>query len=81
MDNVYWNKKIETATRDELQKHQLKLLKKLVKYCYENSQFYRNNFKEAGVTPNDIKTLDDTQKIPFHKCVWLIYLDSEGSGH
>jgi phenylacetate-CoA ligase len=65
MTDVYWNKKIETATRDELQKHQLKLLKKQVKYCYENSPFYRNTFKNAGVTPDDIKTLEDTQKIPF----------------
>lgn len=65
MANVHWNKKIETATRDELNKHQLKLLKNQVKYCYENSAFYRNKFKEAGVAPDDIKTIEDTQKIPF----------------
>ena len=65
MANVYWNKKIETATRNELNNHQFVLLKKQVKYCYENSTFYRNKFKEAGVTPDDIKTLEDTQKIPF----------------
>jgi phenylacetate-CoA ligase len=65
MANVYWNKKIETATRNELNKNQLKLLKTQVKYCYENSTFYRNKFKNAGITPDDIKTLDDAQKIPF----------------
>ena len=61
----YWNKKIETATRDELDKHQLKLLKKQVKYCYKNSSFYHDNLKNAGITPDDIKTLNDIQKIPF----------------
>ena len=65
MAQSYWNKKIETATRDEIEKHQLKLLKNQVKYCYGNSAFYRNKFKTAGITPDDIKTLDDAQKIPF----------------
>jgi phenylacetate-CoA ligase len=65
MTEAYWNKKIETASRDELRKHQLKLLKNQVKYCYSNSEFYRNKFKAAGITPDDIKTLDDAQKIPF----------------
>jgi phenylacetate-CoA ligase len=65
MTRAYWNKKIETATRDEIEKHQVKLLKNQVKYCYGNSAFYRNKFKTAGVTPDDIKTLDDAQKIPF----------------
>ena len=65
MADLYWNKKIETATRDELKKHQFKLLKSQVKYCYENSRFYRNQFKIFGITPDDIKTLDDAAKIPF----------------
>ncbi|MBN1784790.1 MAG: phenylacetate--CoA ligase [Candidatus Bathyarchaeota archaeon] len=62
---MYWNKKIETIPRNELEKHQFKLLKNLVKYCYDNSKFYRNQFKKAGITPDDIKTLKDAQKIPF----------------
>jgi phenylacetate-CoA ligase len=65
MSDNYWNKNFETATRDELRKHQLRLLKEKVKFCYENTEFYRNRFKSAGISPSDIKTLDDTQKIPF----------------
>ena len=65
MADVYWNKKVETITRNELRKHQFKLLKKQVKYCYENSAFYRNKFKSEGITPDDIKALEDAQKIPF----------------
>jgi phenylacetate-CoA ligase len=65
MANLYWNKKIETIPRNELEKHQFKLLKNLVKYCYDNSKFYRNKFKTAGITPDDIKSLNDSQKIPF----------------
>ena len=65
MSDIYWNKKVETATRDELRKHQLQLLKEKVKFCYENTAFYRNRFKSAGISPSDIKTLEDAQKIPF----------------
>ncbi|MFC1487043.1 phenylacetate--CoA ligase family protein [Thermoproteota archaeon] len=65
MDNTFWNKKIETATREEIKKHQLNLLKTQVKYCYENSIFYRTKFKSVGIKPDDITTLDDAQKIPF----------------
>lgn len=61
----YWDNKIETASRKELEKIQIKLLKNQVKYCYENSTFYRNKFKNFGITPDDIKKLDDIQKIPF----------------
>ena len=52
-------------SRAELEKYQLKLLKNQVKYCYENSKVYRNKLKNIGITPDDIKKLDDSQKIPF----------------
>lgn len=65
MDNIYWSKKIETITRKELNKNQLQLLKKKVKYCYKKTTFYRNKFKSSGISPNDIKTLEDVKKIPF----------------
>jgi phenylacetate-CoA ligase len=65
MSSIYWNKKFETETRDEIRKHQLQLLKEKVKLCYEKTAFYRNRFKSAGISPSDIKTLEDAQKIPF----------------
>ncbi len=61
----YWNEKIETMPIDELRKHQLAKLKEQVKHCYDNSAFYRKKFKIAGLKPNNIKTLEDFQKIPF----------------
>jgi phenylacetate-CoA ligase len=64
-NSKYWNEKIETMPRAELRKHQLRKLKEQVKHCYEDSTFYRKKFKDAGLKPEDIKTLDDLQKIPF----------------
>jgi phenylacetate-CoA ligase len=65
VDGKYWNQKIETMPRADIQKHQLQKLKELVKYCYENSSFYRKKFDNVGLKPTDIQTLDDLKKIPF----------------
>jgi len=64
-NSKYWNEKIETMPRTELANLQLRKLKEQVKHCYENSAFYRKKFKDAGLKPEDIKTLEDIQKIPF----------------
>lgn len=61
----YWNPLIETLQVEKLQDLQLRKLKHLVKYCYDNSRFYRKKFNDAGLKPSDVKTLDDLQKIPF----------------
>jgi phenylacetate-CoA ligase len=61
----YWNEKVETVPVPELRKHQLRKLKEQVKHCYENSTFYHKKFSDAGLKPEDIKTLEDIQKIPF----------------
>ena len=64
-NSKYWNEKIETMPRAELERLQLRKLKEQLKHCYEDSTFYRKKFKEAGLKPEDIKTLEDIQKIPF----------------
>jgi len=65
LDGKYWNQKIETMPREEIEQYQLQKLKEQVKYCYENSSFYRKKFDSVGLKPQDIQTLDDLQKIPF----------------
>jgi phenylacetate-CoA ligase len=65
MNEKFWNKKIETMPRNELKSYQLDLLKRQIKHCYENSAFYNKKFKQANLTPNDIKTFEDFAKIPF----------------
>jgi phenylacetate-CoA ligase len=65
LSNKYWNKSIETMPRKQLRELQLKKLKELVKHCYDNSAFYKRKLKTAGVTLDNIKTLEDLKKIPF----------------
>ncbi len=61
----YWNSRIERAPLEELQEIQARKLRQLVDTVYRSSQFYRNRFKEAGVKPEDIRTLEDISKLPF----------------
>jgi phenylacetate-CoA ligase len=61
----YWDQKIELSPKDELDRIQLKLLKALVRRLWDNSKFYHSRMREAGITPDDIKELADTTKLPF----------------
>jgi phenylacetate-CoA ligase len=63
----YWQPKIETMSREQLEELQLKRLKKTVNCVNKNVPLYARRFKEAGITPSDIKTLDDVKKLPFTK--------------
>jgi phenylacetate-CoA ligase len=61
----YWNSRIERAPLEELQALQEKKLRQLVDTVYRSSHFYRKRFKEAGVKPENIKSLEDVTKLPF----------------
>ena len=52
-------------TEEELEAHQLTGLKWTVNHAYRGSPFYRNKLDEAGVRPEDIRSYDDLQKLPF----------------
>jgi phenylacetate-CoA ligase len=68
-ETKYWNKPLETMPQKELQKIQLKKLQYQINYAYHNTRHYKKSFQEAGITPEDIKTLDDFKKVP------LLYKD------
>lgn len=60
----YFNPEVETLSVEGLKVLQLERLQKTVRHCM-NSPFYQKKFQELGITPEDIKTLDDVQKLPF----------------
>ncbi len=60
-----FNPEIETMERKNLLELQLERLQIVVNQAYSNVDFYRKKFDEAGLNPDDIKTLDDLKKIPF----------------
>ena len=50
--------------RQQLEQLQLERLKATVAHAM-NSPFYQEKFKELGITPDDIQTLDDVKRLPF----------------
>ena len=61
----YYQPEIETAPREKIVKLQNERLAATVRRVYENVPFYRNKMEQAGVTPDDIRTIDDLHKLPF----------------
>ena len=61
---MIWSK-IETLPRNEIEKIQLERLIETVNRVYNNVPYYRNKMDNAGVKPEDIKSLKDLSKLPF----------------
>lgn len=56
---------INHIKRKELTELQSKRLRAVVKRVYENNAFYRRKFDEKGITPDDIRGVEDVHKLPF----------------
>lgn len=63
-DGWIFEPEYETMTREKLCSLQEERLRKIVRHCFERIPFYKQKFKDACVTPDDIRTLDDLKKIP-----------------
>lgn len=61
----YFNPEAETASREQIKQWQSEKLVKQVKNVWDNIPFYRKRMEEAGLTPDDIKSIDDINKLPF----------------
>ncbi len=57
--------KYETIDREELAALQLRRLQETVMRVYYRVPFYRRKMDELGVTPDDIRSLDDIRRLPF----------------
>ncbi|WP_141386319.1 phenylacetate--CoA ligase PaaK [Microbacterium maritypicum] len=55
----------ERMGRDEIAALQLARLQQTVRHAYANVPLYTRKLDEAGVRPEDIRTLDDVQLLPF----------------
>ena len=62
---MFWNEKIETMPREDLEELQLKKLQSTVKRAFDKIPYYNKKYSEIGVYPEDIETLKDIEKLPF----------------
>ena len=61
----YYQPEIETASREQITAWQNERLVKQVKHIWDNVPYYRKKMEAAGVTPEDIKGIEDLHKLPF----------------
>ncbi len=61
----YYQPEIECASREEIVKIQNEKLVKQIQNVWDNVPYYRKKMEEKGVTPEDIKSIDDLHKLPF----------------
>ena len=62
-----YNKEIETLPLNKLRKLQNERLQNVINQVYRNVPFYKKTFDAAGISPSDIKGVQDLHKIPFTK--------------
>ena len=61
---MIWNEKIETMDREAVRAIQLERLRETMKRAYR-VPFYKERMDKIGMKPEDFKTFEDLQKMPF----------------
>jgi phenylacetate-CoA ligase len=60
-----WNPEIEAMPRPELEKLQAERLRRTVERVCRNVPFYREKMSQAGIRPEDIRSVKDLARLPF----------------
>ena len=50
--------------RENLENLQLKKFKRIVKWAYDNSKFHKALYDDAGLSPEDIRSMEDVNRVP-----------------
>lgn len=61
----YFQPEIETASREKILDIQNEKIVKQVRHVYDNVKYYRKLMDAQGVSPDDIRSVDDIKKLPF----------------
>ena len=65
LEKRYYQKEIETMEPEALRSLQEQKLKKQVRHVWDHVPYYRALMEKKGVTPDDVKSLGDLEKLPF----------------
>jgi phenylacetate-CoA ligase len=60
-----WNETFECMSREEMREFQSKRLIDTVERVYHNVPYYREKMQAVGITPEDIRSIEDLPKLPF----------------
>lgn len=64
MTRSYWQEELETMSRDDLQQLQLERLRNTISQA-SHSSFYKKVFEDNDISADDIRSLDDLNRLPF----------------
>lgn len=62
---VYFDEEVETGSRESIEAAQFKRLRHMLEVACSENPFYRRKYREHGVRPEDIRSLDDLPKLPY----------------
>lgn len=62
---MIWNREAECMPREQMEQLQSRRLRDTVIRCYYNVPVYRRKFDEAGIKPEDIRSVADLKHLPF----------------
>ena len=65
MAKKYYQPEIETMPVEQIKALQSERLVKQVRHVWDHVPYYRKKMEEKGVTPDDIKGIEDLHKLPF----------------
>ena len=65
MAKKYYQPEIETMPVEQIKALQSERLVKQVRHVWNHVPYYRKKMEEKGVTPDDIKGIEDLHKLPF----------------
>jgi phenylacetate-CoA ligase len=60
-----WDPEYECMPREEIEQLQLERLQATLNRVFKNVTCYRNKFKEQGIVPEDVQSMEDLSKLPF----------------
>lgn len=64
MPSPYWNPRTETLPREQLDELQVRKLRDLVAWTLEHAPWQGQRLRDAGVTADSIRTIDDLRRVP-----------------
>src|SRR5512143_3380535 len=65
MKTAIWDPRHECMPLPALRALQLERLQNVVKPLWNRVPYYRQKMQASGLTPKDVRTLDDIRKLPF----------------
>lgn len=63
-DEQYWDREVETASKEELDEIIFHKIKHVLNYAQEKSGFYQRKWAKVGFHPEDITSLEQFEQVP-----------------